>query len=512
GDCETVARGMELGVTHFAEDPVSPEVLALRIRALLSRRTPPSARSERREDPPGPRDGLTGLIGRPAFLETMERVIERADRQGHRAALLYLDIDRFKSVNDALDHPAGDVVLQRVARILESQVRATDQVTGGRPGAGTGVSRIGGDEFTVLLSKVRSPGDAVDVAERIIEAMKTPIRAEGYMVAATASIGIAMFPEHGRDTPSLLRTADMAMYAAKDLGRGRALLYQPSMGETHDRRLSIEQQLRVALERDEFEVCYQPRVDLANDVISSAEALLRWRSAELGEVSPREFIPIAEDCGLIVPIGEWVLERACRQLALWHADGWSDLRISVNLSALQFSSCDVLRMVTDKLRVTGAMPHALELEVTERLMLGGDERIALCLRDLQSIGVTISLDDFGTGDSSLSSITRFPLDVLKIDRSIAVAVEEDPAAATIVSTVAGLGRSLGLGIVAEGVDELGQARLLTQLGCDEIQGFLVAPAVPTEDFARIHREWQGLEQCKAPPHPRDPDLPAPTDE
>ncbi len=496
GDSETVEQGLELGVSDFAEDPVTPKVLALRVRALaLAADGRPAGQERRAADPPA-RDGLTGLADRPSFLEAVNRVIERAREQDHIAALLYLDIDRFKAINDALGHATGDVLLQNVARILEDQVRATDLVSKGGASEEADVSRMGGDEFTVLLSQVRDPGDAVDVAHRIIEAMKVPVPAHGYQVAATASIGIAIFPEDGEDAESLLRNGDMAMYAAKALGRGRALRYLPSMGELRVRRLEIEEQLRNALERNELEVHYQPRVDLANDLISGAEALVRWHSATLGEVPPKDFIPVAEESGLIVPIGEWVLETACRQLVEWRREGESGLRISVNVSSVQFASSDVLRAVTDVLRATGLEPHALELEVTERLMLGGDERTALSLRDLRGIGVTISLDDFGTGYSSLSSITRHPLDVLKIDRSIAAAVEEDPAAASIVAAVVNLGSALGLGIVAEGVDQMTQARMLTQLGCDELQGFLVSPAVKASEFEKILRGWGGIELCE----------------
>jgi diguanylate cyclase (GGDEF)-like protein len=521
GDAETVEQALELGISQFAEEPMTLEVLALRIRALALAAGGGATGRERRIGAPPGCDGLTGLASRPSFVQTMNRVIEQARERGHLAALLYLDIDRFKAVNDALGHATGDVLLKHVARILETQVRATDLVVNGSAREeGADVSRIGGDEFTVLLSKVRRAEDAVDVAHRIIEAMKSPISAHGYQVAATASIGIAIFPDDGADAESLLRSADMAMYAAKAYGRGRALPYQPSMGEVHDRRLAVEEALRSALEQGELEVHYQPRVDLANDVISGVEALLRWHSEELGEVPPKEFVPVAEESGLILPIGKWVLETACRQLAQWRQDGWSDLRLSVNVSSQQFASSDVLRMVTDVLRATGVEPHALELEVTERLMLGGDESTALSLRDLRGIGVTISLDDFGTGYSSLSSITRYPLDVLKIDRSIAAAVEGDPAAASIVAAVVTLGRSLGLGIVAEGVDAPGQARMLIQLGCDDIQGFLVSPAVEASQFEDLYRGWQGLEQCKtvgtSGPSIGDPedsqDLPAPVEE
>jgi EAL domain-containing protein (putative c-di-GMP-specific phosphodiesterase class I) len=290
----------------------------------------------------------------------------------------------------------------------------------------------------------------------------------------------------------------MAMYAAKEDGRGRYRFYRASMGQAHLRRLEIERYLRQALERDELEVRYQPRVDLANDVVSGMEALVRWKSPELGEVQPKEFIPIAEDCGLIVSIGAWVLETACEQLSRWRREGLGGLRLSVNVSSRQIASSDMVRTVTDVLRKTGVEPHGLELEVTETVMLGGDEHTALALRDLRGIGVTLALDDFGTGYSSLSYISQFPLDVLKIDRSIASEVARDPAALSIVSAVVTLGRSLGLGIVVEGIDSPEQARVLTELGCDELQGFLAAPALIASEFADFCRNWQGLWHFKDP--------------
>jgi EAL domain-containing protein (putative c-di-GMP-specific phosphodiesterase class I) len=288
------------------------------------------------------------------------------------------------------------------------------------------------------------------------------------------------------------------MYAAKADGRGRHRFYESSMGAEHHRRMEVEERLRGAIDRGELRVHYQPRVDLANDVISGVEALVRWRSPELGEIPPKEFIPIAEESGLIISLGAWVMETACAQLREWQEHGVQGLRLSVNVSAIEFSSGSVLRTVADVLQRTRIDPHALEIEVTERLMLGADEETALTLRDLRSIGVTIALDDFGTGYSSLSSITRFPLDVLKIDRSIAAAVDGDPAAASIVAAIVTLGRSLGLGIVAEGVDGLAQSRILANLGCDELQGFLVTPALDAPSFVAFYREWGGVENCKGP--------------
>jgi diguanylate cyclase (GGDEF)-like protein len=415
-------------------------------------------------------------------MQTMNRVLDRAKRSGQLAALLYLDLDRFKGVNDALGHGAGDALLQRVARTLETQVRPTDVVGSSTERAAGGVSRLGGDEFTVLLSQVTRVEDAGDVALRVVEALKVPASVNGYQLSTTASIGIAVFPIDGKDAGTLMRCADMAMYAAKEDGRGRYRFYRASMGQAHLRRLEIERYLRQALERDELEVRYQPRVDLANDVVSGMEALVRWKSPELGEVQPKEFIPIAEDCGLIV----------------WRREGLGGLRLSVNVSSRQIASSDMVRTVTDVLRKTGVEPHGLELEVTETVMLGGDEDTALALRDLRGIGVTLALDDFGTGYSSLSYISQFPLDVLKIDRSIASEVARDPAALSIVSAVVTLGRSLGLGIVVEGIDSPEQARVLTELGCDELQGFLAAPALIASEFADFCRNWQGLWHFKDP--------------
>jgi diguanylate cyclase (GGDEF)-like protein len=354
-DVDTAERALRLGISSLAEEPASPEILALRVRAALD------AASERPGTPieaehafsHSSRDALTGLPSRPEFMQTMNRVLDRARRTGQLAALLYLDLDRFKGVNDALGHGAGDALLRRVARALEAQVRPTDVLGSSSPRAAGGVSRLGGDEFTVLLSQVTRAEDAGDVAHRVVEALKVPASVGGYQLSTTASIGIAVFPGDGEDAETLMRCADMAMYAAKEEGRGCYRFYRASMGQAHLRRLEIERGLRQALERDELEVRYQPRVDLANDVVSGMEALVRWTSRELGEVQPKEFIPIAEDCGLIVPIGAWVLETACEQVSRWRRDGLGGLRLSVNVSSRQIASSDLVRTVTDVLRKTG---------------------------------------------------------------------------------------------------------------------------------------------------------------
>jgi diguanylate cyclase (GGDEF)-like protein len=494
-DVATIKRAIQLGASDFSEASDSGELLALRIEAMVCaarERFQLHEEADRARTRAG-RDGLTGLAGRDSFTQSMDDALRRARRDDHPAALLYIDLDRFKGVNDTLGHAVGDALLQEVARLLKGEVRPTDVVsTGGNQRAGA-VSRLGGDEFTVLLSKVRQARDAGDVARRILDAVNTPVSVAGYEISTTASIGIAVFPQDGDDAETLLKRADMAMYGAKAKGPGRYEFYQPSMGQAFVRRIDLEKHLRHALERDEFEMRYQPRIDIRTGAMVGMEALIRWNSPQLGWVQPREFIPVAEETRLIVPIGAWVIETACAQLALWQRIGWSGLRLSVNVSSEQFVSSDLTKTVTDTLRATGLKPGALELEVTESLMVGEDNRTALALRDLRAIGVALALDDFGTGYSSLSFLTRFPLDVLKIDRSIASGVEDDPAAASIVEAVVAMGSRLGLRIVAEGVDSAGQAERIRELGCDEIQGFLISQPLDAKELGDFRRYWRSLQ-------------------
>ncbi len=495
-DVATIKRAIRLGISDFAEASDSGELLALRVEAMVraARERLQLHQEADRARTRASRDGLTGLAGRDSFTRSMDEALRHAKRDDYPAALLYIDLDRFKGVNDTLGHAVGDALLQKVARLLKGEVRPTDVVSaGGTQGAGA-VSRLGGDEFTVLLSKVRRAQDAGDVARRILDAVKAPVSVSGYEFSITASIGIAVFPQDGRDAETLLKRADMAMYGAKAKGPGRYEFYQPSMGQAFVRRVELEKHLRHALERDEFEMRYQPRIDIRTDTMVGMEALIRWNSPELGWVQPREFIPVAEETRLIVPIGAWVIETACAQLALWQRIGWSGLRLSLNVSSEQFASSDLAKTVTDTLRTTSLKPQALELEVTESLMVGEDNRTALALRDLRAIGVALALDDFGTGYSSLSFLTRFPLDVLKIDRSIASGVEDDPAAASIVEAVVAMGRRLGLRIVAEGVDSTGQAERIRELGCDEIQGFLISQPLDANELGDFRRYWRSLQE------------------
>ncbi len=431
-------------------------------------------------------DSLTGLANRRLFKERLGRAIAAAEEQGHRVGLLYMDLDQFKRINDTLGHSAGDVLLQNVSRVILENVRHSDLV--GRleeeDDPETSVSRLGGDEFTVLLSKIGSAGDAGDVATRILSALPQPVSVEGHEVTTTGSIGIAIYPNDGDDVETLLKHADTAMYHAKDLGRNTYHFFSQSMNQASVRRLTLETRLRAAIENRDLDIHFQPRLDLRTGVVVATEALLRWRDEELGVVLPKEVIPLAEDTGLIVEIGAWVLQTACAQNRAWQDQGWDPIRISVNVSSRQFAHNDLRETLTDVLHDSGLDPSHLEIEITESLMLQDDEATALVLRDLKAMGIGIALDDFGTGYSSLSYLTRFPLDVLKMDRCFVRDIHRDHSAAGITAAVIQMAHSLGTRVVAEGVDEPEQCKLLMQQGCDEVQGFLFSGALPAAQFRR----------------------------
>ena len=505
GDSAMVKMALGVGITDFANEPIEWELLALRVSTMIrvTRERTCQQDGNVRARWKTECDVLTGLASRDVFMRGVSQVLKRAEHEGYPAALLYIGLDHFKRINDALGHVVGDELLRHVAGLLKQQVRPTDFVASAGGLGVADVSRLGGDEFMAFLSKIRRPEDAGDVARRILDALTTPLKVAlrevgldtigNREISTTASIGISIFPEDGGDAQALLNRADMAMRGAKASQRGGYAFYQQSIGEASLRRLDIEKRLRRAIERDELELHYQPRANIRDETIVSAEALIRWNSRELGPVQPKEFIPIAEETGLIVPIGKWVLETACAQLVRWRRHEDMDLRLSVNVSPQQFVLSDVTKTVTDALNESGLDPHALELEITESLVLEEDDRTARALRDLRSIGLTLALDDFGTGYSSLNFVTRFPVDVLKIDRSIASKVEDDPAAAAIASAVVAIANDLAMQVVAEGVDSMGQVRRLRELGCDEIQGFVVSKALAAKDFSEFCRQWCGFQ-------------------
>jgi diguanylate cyclase (GGDEF)-like protein len=429
-------------------------------------------------------DSLTGLTNRRRFMQQLERFRDRCVVTGDKMALLYMDLDQFKRINDTLGHSAGDALLRSVADQLFEEVRVTDLVSSPSDLSDESeISRLGGDEFAVLITRIGSREDARLVAERILAALPTPIVVDGHEISTTGSIGIALYPDDGDDAETLVKHADRALYHAKEMGRNNFQFFSEELNAGALKRLTLESRLRLALETGGLHLNYQPRIDIGSGRIDGVEALLRWNDPELGSVTPKEFIPVAEETGLIVPLGAWVIREACRQGAEWHKAGLPPLRVSVNVSTEQFRREDLVATVAGALEETGFDPNLLELEITESLMLQDDEATATLLRELRAMGMRIALDDFGTGYSSLSYLARYPLDVLKLDRSLVRDLTVDPHARGVATAVISMAHALELRVVAEGVDQADQLSFLREQGCDEFQGFLFAGALEAAEIA-----------------------------
>jgi diguanylate cyclase (GGDEF)-like protein len=421
-------------------------------------------------------DELTGLANRTLFEDRLHLAIDQARRSGTQLAVLFLDLDQFKNVNDSLGHPAGNRLLQGVARRLEASVRA-----------GETVGRFGGDEFTVLLTEVEGPAGAATAAQRLLDAFAQPFVVERRKLFAGLSIGVAIFPTDGTDADTLMRHADAAMYLAKQRGRRRYELYSQKLSDRVHERLAVETDLHTAIQRGELELHYQPKVDLRTGTVVAVEALLRWNHPTRGLISPVDFIPVAEDAGLIGPLGEWVLLEACGQAQKWKEAGFSRLGMSVNLSPSQFAG-PIDDIVADVLRRTGLEPNLLELEITEGLALESGPRTLDTLHSLRDMGVRLALDDFGTGYAALSYLTRWPIDHLKIDKAFVQAIGRagnSGADAAIVVAILAMAKSLGLEVTGEGVETQDQLDFLRGHGCELMQGFLFSRAVPFDQLESI---------------------------
>jgi len=418
-------------------------------------------------------DELTGLANRSLFEERVGAAILHARRTDAFCAVLFLDLDRFKNVNDSLGHSVGNLLLQAVARRLQSATRVQDTV-----------ARLGGDEFAVLLPDVGDPEEPAMAAARILEHFGDPFTLSGHRVFASPSIGISVFPSDGDDADGLLENADAAMYRAKERGRRTFCTYERSMNVHAHERLALESRLHTAVERGELRLHYQPKVRMASGRMTGMEALLRWEHPDLGLLEPAHFISIAEESGLIVPIGEWALEEACRQNQKWCKAGLEPLVVAVNLSLRQFQQQRIEDVTARALRATGLDPRLLELEVTESLALQDIGDVQRTLSEIRGMGVACSIDDFGTGYSGLSHLTRLPVDKLKIDKSFVATIDDDRRAPIVVAVVA-LAHGLGLEVVAEGVQTFAQLERLRELGCDEMQGYLFSPPVPAREFEEL---------------------------
>ncbi|MCG8509870.1 MAG: EAL domain-containing protein, partial [Rhodospirillales bacterium] len=424
-------------------------------------------------------DEVTGLPNRFLAFDRLSQAFVRARRGNSKVALLFIDLDRFKRVNDTLGHPAGDVALRSAGRRISACLRAEDTV-----------SRFGGDEFVVILAGVGSAHDARNVAEKIQHAFTQAIEIEETEVFISPSIGISLWPDDGDDPETLVRNADTALLRAKAAGRNTYSFFTQEMDERIRTQTLIENQLRPALDQNEFYLNFQPIVDIADSNIVRAEALLRWNNPKLGFVSPADFIPIAEEIGLIVPIGDWVMRTACQEAASWRSRDLHPFTLSVNVSTRQFRGTSLVEGVGKALRDSGFSPERLEIEITESLLMGDIPEVTRSLGKLKDLGVKLSVDDFGTGYSSLSYLRRFPVDIIKIDRSFVMEVLTDPDNATLVETIVNMAHSLKLQVIAEGVETEEQLAFLRGLGCDFAQGFLFSRPLSADDFRKTAQGWR----------------------
>jgi diguanylate cyclase (GGDEF)-like protein len=421
-------------------------------------------------------DSVTDLPNRTLALDRLSGAVARARRHARKVGILFVDLDHFKKINDTMGHALGDKLLRQAAHRIKSCVREDDTV-----------ARLGGDEFTVILPDIGTSKDAESVSRKILDVFGRPFSLDNSEAFVSASVGISLCPDDGNDAETLMRNADAAMYQAKEQGRNTVRFFTPKLNERALERIRLEAKLRGALDRKQFILHYQPLVDMRSDQIIGAEALLRWPDSKNRPVSTERVIRLAEDTGLIVPLGEWVLHTACKQIKLWRAEGLGDLRVSVNVSSRQFRERSLVDAVTLALKRNRLSPDCLELEITEGLLMDDLPETKNAIGTLESDGVRLAVDDFGTGYSSLRYLTRFPLDTLKIDRSFIKDVLTDQAYATLVEAIIAMAHRLNLRVIAEGVETEKQLEFLRARGCDVAQGFYFSNALSPKEFGKLIR-------------------------
>jgi diguanylate cyclase (GGDEF)-like protein len=475
-DAATKLKALELGATDFLAKPVDPSELLLRLRNTLA------AKAYR--DRLANYDLLTGLPNRRTFMDRLDWALRHAERNVNQGAVLHVGLDEFKKVNEALGPAFGDAMLQRVAQRLENCLRTTDTVVRLEEGPRPSLSRLSGDEFTVLLPLVRKTDDAARVAQRVLGAIAAPYNLSDHELTLTCSIGIAVFPEDGVKTDTVVKNAGAAMHHAKALGKNTFHFYSSELNARALEKLSLSNDLRKALERDELRLYYQPKTDVQTGVVTGAEALVRWQHVKRGWVSPSEFVPLAEESGLIIPLGDWVMRAACRQSKAWQTAGYRVPRIALNVSSHQFRHGELAETFARILQETGTEAQYFSVELTEGVIMDNAQANVEALHKLKAMGIKLSIDDFGTGYSSLSYLNKFPLDELKIDRSFFATLRGPEGSAAIITAIIAMAHSLGLSVVAEGVEDETQLAFLRSQGCDEFQGYLTSKPISADEFTK----------------------------
>ncbi len=480
-DGKTKLKALELGATDFLGKPVDSSELVLRLRNTLT--------AKAYQDRLAFYDGLTGLPNRRMFMTRLQRALQRAHHENKNCVVMHINLDRFKQINDTLGHSVGDLLLKLIARRLETSLRPDDMVMAGEAlGPHGNLFRIGGDEFTVFIPDIGNVENTTQLAQRILTLLAKPCNVAKQELFLTSSIGIAVFPDDGHDLDTLLKHADIAMSHAKQQGTNTYQFYSKEINARTERRLSLEHQLRKALSRDEISLHYQPKVDFASGQIIGAEALMRWMHRDLGMISPVEFIPIAEETGLITELGAWALHTASVHCKGWHTAGLGALRVAVNVSSQQFRQPGLLQTIEAALREAQLDPKHVVIELTESMIMANPNETVTALRMIKEMGLKLSVDDFGTGYSSLSYLKRFPLDELKVDRSFVKDIPGDADDAAITAAIIVLAHSLGLSVVAEGVETAEQLAFLKNVGCDEYQGYFFSKPLPEPAFVeRVKR-------------------------
>ncbi|GAC03535.1 two-component system response regulator [Paraglaciecola chathamensis] len=483
-DLESIHKSYAVGATDFIAKPIKWPILGERVKYILraSQAFADLVTQQHELHQLAFYDSLTGLPNRQYLMQDLQRFLAMAERNNYQAAMLFIDLDRFKRINDTMGHSYGDKLLRKVAHRLQANLRDSDtfaRVGSEQSSQEPQLSSFGGDEFTIFLSRLNDPNEAMLVAERVIRSFSTPFQLEQFEVVVTPSIGISMFPNDGDNAETLLKNADTAMYFAKQSGRCCYKFYQDSMNAKAAARLQLEQDLRRALKSDEIVPFYQPQICAQSGRIVGVEALVRWLPAKGGIIPPDEFIPIAEETGLINELGRLVLERGCYQAKQWFDEG-NPVRMAINVSAHQFRQLDFTQVVADVLQQCGLAPELLELELTESVIMSDAEENIARLIELKALGVSLAVDDFGTGYSSLSYLKRFPIDILKIDRSFMCDVNSAPDDLAIVEAILALAESLKLGVIAEGIEYGSQIAILKNTNQLLLQGYLFSRPVAAE--------------------------------